>query len=208
MALDTTESDRVGSDYEPGPESRGGCGRIQAGRRWFVVVTNHGSEFLARDAIASESAKTGVVPFMPLDQPREIIRTNRAGRIVSRRSVPVPLLYRYLFCNFDPANSGWRRLYGTPGVERVLGMTPTAPQPIDPGFIEGMLQRASKEGVVPDVVRTMTEMGATLELMGHAWKSGAKGQTHGDPRVLVRISFHGFSWDAWMPGRLFAEMRG
>lgn len=207
MPIDTADSDTVCGNDEPGPrQSGGGCGRI-VGRRWFVVQTEPNAEFLARNEIKQISDKTGVVPFLPLDRPRKVIRTNRIGRIVSRRTFPVVLMYRYLFVNFDVNEPGWQRIYSCPGVKRILGMTATRPAPIDAGFIEHLLTAASKEGVVPDAAQTMIRLGATLELLGHGWKSGRYGQVHENPRVFVRVDFHGFSWDAWFPGQLFAGIR-
>ena len=205
--IDTPESAAVVEPNEPGPdENRGGCGCV-VGRRWYVAATSPGAEVMAHDAIKAKSFKTGVLPFLPLDQPRTVIRKNRVGRVVSRRTFPVVLLYGYCFVNFDVAEIGWRSLYRTPGVERLLGLNPNRPEPIDPGFIEGLMSKAAADGRVTDAAKTMVELGAKLEIHGHSWKTGRKGQIHEAPRVLVQIDFHGFAWTAWMPTRLFAELR-
>lgn len=207
MAVDTPESPGVANPNEPGPdENRGGCGCV-VGRRWYVAATSPGAEIMAHDAIKARSHKHGVVPLLPLDEPRTVFRKNRAGRVISRRTFPVVLLYGYCFVNFDIAEVGWQSLYRTPGIERLLGLNPSRPEPIDAGFIEGLMSRAAADGRVPDAAKAMVELGAKLDLVGHAWKTGPKGQVHGAPRVLVEIDFHGFRWTAWMPARLFAELR-
>jgi transcription antitermination factor NusG len=175
-------------------------------RRWYVAVTNPNEERLARDAVNADSEFSGAVAFLPLDKPREVLRTVR-GRVVSRRSIPVVLMAGYLFVSFDHADGGWRRLYGTPGVKKLLGLDPMRPQPIDDGFIAGLMLSASKEGVVPDAVQTMVGLGATVEALGHSWMAGRKGQQHDAPRVLTRITLGSMAFDAWLPGAVFGELR-
>jgi hypothetical protein len=179
------------------------------GPQWHVAVTTPGGERLARDAVNADAAETGVVAFLPMDTPREVITTSRrTGRVLSRRSIPVVLMAGYLFVHFDPRAQGWRRLYRTPGIERLLGLNPMRPDAIEGGFIAGLMLTASKQGVVPDALPKLVELGATVEALGHSWKQGSKGQQHDAPRVLVRIAIGGLALDAWVPGDTFAALRG
>lgn len=205
--VDRRDSVGVAEHHEPGPGHNRGGGGCVVGRQWYVAVTTGGGEFLARNEIASRSEKLDVVAFLPLDRPREIVRTSRVtGREVARKSIPVPLLRGYIFVSFDLSTSAWRRLYGVPGVERLLGMDPRRPQPIPSAFVDGLMRRAEKTGVIADPIAVMIEAGARVRVVGHTLLEGQQGTVNAVKRGLVRIDFDGFTWDAWMPSNLIEEV--
>lgn len=177
-------------------------------RRWFVAVTTAGGEFLAQSEINAEAAdgRTDVAVFLPQDRPRVIVRTNRLGKELSRKTIRVPLMRGYVFVQFDPSIGAWRRLYSTRGVERLLGMDPRRPQPLCSRFVEHLIRRSEASGVVPDPVQAMLTIGARVRVVGHQWLEGSSGTVSAVRRGLARIEFAGFTWDAWLPAEVLVEV--
>jgi transcription antitermination factor NusG len=184
----------------------GGC---VAPRRWYVAVTEPGQELHARTELLRRSEATGLACFLPLDQPRISIRLNRAGKEVARKVTPVPLLPGYLFVQADLERDRWQTIYTTPGFERLLGMDRFRPQPIPCAFVERLMRDASKAGVVAQPRRAMLAVGATVEvLQSNMLLGGARGEVEAVARDRVRIRFHGFTWDAWLPADQVEELPG
>lgn len=182
----------------------GGC---VVDRRWYVAVTAAGGEFLARSELLRRSEATGLTCFLPLDKPRVIVRQNRAGREVSRKFIPVPLLRGYLFLQFDPRRDYWQSIYSTPGFERLLGMDRYRPEPIPSEFVDRLMREASATGVIAEPRRVMLSIGAQVEVIQHHMLLGQqRGQVIDVRRDKVRIEFHGSVWDAWIPAEMVAEV--
>jgi transcription antitermination factor NusG len=176
----------------------GGC---VVGRRWYVAVTTAGGEFLARSELLARSEATGLSCFLPLDKPRVVVRFNRAGREVSRKHIPVPLLRGYLFVQFDPRRDHWQSIYSTPGLERLLGMDRYRPEPIPTAFVERLMREATLSGVVTEPVRVLLDVGAQVRVVDHHLLEGQAGEVTEARPGRVKVAFQGFSFELWIDAK-------
>jgi len=67
----------------------------------------------------------------------------RAGHFVS---VVCPLFSGYLFVSFAPESAPWRAINSTYGVCRLVTLGQTAPKPVPPDLISGLMLRCDKDG--------------------------------------------------------------
>lgn len=113
------------------------CGS-RSGARWFCAWTAPSQEFRAYTELTAQ----GFEVCLPLHLHRPVGHPERE-RIV-------PLFVRYLFIRFDPAETQWRRIYGTRGIAGIISAAPERPTPLPAGAVEGLIARMSARRVVDD----------------------------------------------------------
>jgi len=69
----------------------------------------------------------------------------RAGRFIS---VVLPLFSGYLFVSFAPKSAPWRAINSTYGVCRLVTLGQTAPRPVPPDLISGLMLRCDRGGLL------------------------------------------------------------
>lgn len=109
--------------------------QARGGFQWYVVVTHHGQERLAK----ANLRRQGFEVYLPMIPPSARART-RNGVPPS----PRPMIPRYLFVCVDINAPGWRDILSTIGVQQLIcrGSGVTArPAPIGAGFIEALQAR-------------------------------------------------------------------
>lgn len=190
MPLDTTRAGLVtGPSALPAP----GDGSLECGRyrdaRWYVALTEHRAEELAR----GECAKRGLQTFLPLI--RDLVEC-ADGRT---RRVTVPAFPGYLFVLASPADwHGMKRCRGIAGVLHHVGDR-EAPAIMPTGVVEAWLARASLTGViedlsVPDAPRDELDPGQQVRVTaGPFSRFTGLVQRSGAERVVVLLSIFGRS---------------
>lgn len=117
------------------------CGRYGA-RRWHVIQTEPGQEYLASQSIL----ELGFQRFLPLVRIAHPATDKRP-----RRTELVPAFRGYVFALWG-AGEAWqaiRRARGVAGILHRMG-DPESPAPVNPAFVGRMLAVASQQGVLED----------------------------------------------------------
>lgn len=99
-------------------------------QRWYVAKVN--GVRLAQEQLG----KQGFEHWLP---EVEVRRVERGKVTKGKRSLFGP----YLFVKLDLAASGWRRVNGTRGIERMLPVKSEVPSPVADGAVEALQARAA-----------------------------------------------------------------
>jgi transcription antitermination factor NusG len=110
--------------------------------QWFVVEANPSATSLAAHSIR----ELGLTVFLP-----EFVQRVRKGNV--SHLVRKPLLYGYLFAQFDMANPRWPQIFSRRGVRTMMVDAQMKPKPVPDNQIEEVRKIAGKyEGVVCEQV--------------------------------------------------------
>lgn len=130
--------------------------------RWYVAQTSPKLEAFAHSQLINQDFEI----FLPLYKKR-----------VFKKSILhsiYPLFSGYLFVRFDKDIDQWRSINGTKGVKKLLGMDSEKPSPINPIFIEEMMQKTDKMGFIDlgeaDETICNFRQGDQLKIMGGVFK--------------------------------------
>ena len=149
-----------------------------AGPRWFCVMAEPSRERLAQRSLQAEDIQA----FLPLAR----------DMTPSRGEFLRPLFPGYLFALLDLAKPGWGVALRSPGVAQVLG-DGTKPLPLAPGFVEGMLRAASKEGWVRDLTPELLALSEGDDVLIAAGPfAGHRGEVLWSSEHRVRLLFRLF----------------
>jgi len=108
-------------------------------RRWYVVQTKSNYETIVVNNLLNQDFRC----FFPR------IRCVRKIRGVDVEVLNA-LFPSYVFVRFDIEKTLWRSLNGTKGVIKLLGSTEDSATPVPKGFVEDLLSKADRRGVMAE----------------------------------------------------------
>lgn len=126
--------------------------------RWHVVQSEPRREFLAKMNIVD---KLKLDVFFPIEEVR---------RSIGRRSADVvaPMFPGYLFVEFDPAVTQWRKVNELRGVMRLL-CEGDRPIPVPGLEIDRLRDKANADGLIVEPEKAMAGMGEWVRIMQGAF---------------------------------------
>ncbi len=101
---------------------------------WYLVQVKPNSYAVAERNLRRQGFET----FLPLHETTRRLATRFASEWR-------PLFPGYMFIRLDPAESSWRKVNSTYGVNRIVGFG-TSPAPVPPALVEGLLGRCDEKG--------------------------------------------------------------
>lgn len=107
---------------------------------WFAAETLPRSEVLAERHLQRQ----GFSSFCP-----RFRKTRRHARRIDE--VLAPVFPGYVFVRFDRDRDQWRAINGTLGIRRLVGQSPSHPQPMPTSAIEALLARC-EGGIIRSIV--------------------------------------------------------
>jgi transcriptional antiterminator RfaH len=120
--------------------------------RWYVVFTRSREEERASWHLNNQGLRCFLPKF------RKIRRHARKAEPVLELLFP-----RYLFVNFNPAETAWRAVNGTRGVIALLA-DGSEPKAVPRGVVEALQAHADSEGVIPLTALNMLRRGLKVRI--------------------------------------------
>lgn len=103
--------------------------------RWYLAQLKPSGLISAERNLARQ----GFASFCPLQ--RMVKTEKKLAKLVDK-----PLFPGYLFINFDPATSPWRKINSTYGVAKLVTFGLQAPMPVPMGLVSGLKSRCDEFG--------------------------------------------------------------
>lgn len=107
---------------------------------WFVAMVKPNALSIATTHLERQG--------FPIFSPRRVETRHRGTK---SHTGPRQLFPGYLFIQFDPESSSWRKINSTRGISRLVLNNPRTPRPLPSAFIAGLQARCDKDGVLQEL---------------------------------------------------------